>query len=614
MKKTLILLSIFAFLSFDAQESCGFDHIHHKLEEKNPEIKKRREAAEAKLRKMDIPSYLKSMGLISKNGNQTQIHEIPVVVHVIESSNPNATNLTDEQIQTWIDNANKMYATTYGIGYYPEGEGVDGGTVIPFKLVMAKRDPQCNATTGIVRYDGNSLTGYTSNGVNFENGVGPTEEQIIDFAPHWPENSYYNIYLISGFDGDYTDYGLMGYAYFPVVPDNIYHTFMKAPVVTKFNDSTLAHEFGHSLGLLHPFQGASSNGVANNNEPACPTNNNCQTDNDLVCDTEPTKSLLSTFQTPTNNQINECTGANYQGVQYNIMNYTNDPRKFTPGQRDRALALFTLYRGSLFSSKGAIEPDNSASINLTPASCNVTGVEQAGITGSYGLGPVKVELNNINNTSSTINAAGNNAYIDYTTQTCLSDMYNTDISSTEQSTIKISITSPNGQKIKAWIDYNNNGSFEDNEVIAEELVNPGPGWNQNVEKTFTFTPPTNAVLNTYLRMRVAADGTQNVNSCGLYVAGQAEDYAVRIVQNLSVEDVNTSNENFTIAFNPNANTLELVNVNSKFGDYKIYDMSGKLIESGSSDNNKIKLNKTPKGTYLLQFEFKGEKVSHKFIK
>jgi hypothetical protein len=66
-----------------------------------------------------------------------QVFEIPVVVHVIESSaTQNANlNLTDQNIQDWIDRANRMYATTYGNGFYPEGSGATGGNVIPFKLV-----------------------------------------------------------------------------------------------------------------------------------------------------------------------------------------------------------------------------------------------------------------------------------------------------------------------------------------------------------------------------------------------------------------------------------------------------------------------------------------------
>lgn len=51
--------------------------------------------------------------------------------------------------------------------------------------------------------------------------------------------------------------------------------------------------------------------------------------------------------------------------------------------------------------------------------------------------------------------------------------------------------------IKAWIDYNNDGDFDDS---GEEIANSG---GQVETMTSNFTPPTTAVINTQLRMRVA---------------------------------------------------------------------------------------------------------------
>lgn len=42
-----------------------------------------------------------------------------------------------------------MYATIYGNGFYPEGNGDEDGTVIPFRLAIAKRNPNCETTNGI---------------------------------------------------------------------------------------------------------------------------------------------------------------------------------------------------------------------------------------------------------------------------------------------------------------------------------------------------------------------------------------------------------------------------------------------------------------------------------
>ena len=196
-KKLLLLLLLISIMSY-SQKTCGYDVHQTELERTSPEIRKAREEAEAKLLAMDVKAYLKKFGASYRNSAYTgPIYEIPVVVHVIESSDASnaGLHLTDAQIQTWINNANKMYATTYGNGFPAEGNGSLDGTVIPFKLTLAKRTPQCTATSGIVRYNGSTLAGYDQYGV-YDSSNGVTTSQIRTLAPHWPESSYFNIYIV----------------------------------------------------------------------------------------------------------------------------------------------------------------------------------------------------------------------------------------------------------------------------------------------------------------------------------------------------------------------------------------------------------------------------------
>ncbi|WP_228451901.1 hypothetical protein [Chryseobacterium sp. G0186] len=167
MKKITIISAILLFINVFLQSHehiCGFDEELRRMDAQFPELKKRREENEQKLRSIDKHAYLNKVGGgTSWNGLYTgEVYEIPVVVHVIESkAAANASlALTDQQITDWIDRANKMYATTYGNGFYPEGPGVDGGNVIPFKLVLAKRSPTCTPTNGIVRYNGSPIPSY----------------------------------------------------------------------------------------------------------------------------------------------------------------------------------------------------------------------------------------------------------------------------------------------------------------------------------------------------------------------------------------------------------------------------------------------------------------------
>ena len=606
MKKTLSVLAlIFSMIIF--AQTCAFDQVQQNLEAKFPENKKSREKAEANLLQMNARAYLDKMGATSKNGLYTgTIYQIPVVVHVITSADASnsALTITDAQISTWIDNANKMYDTTYGNGFFPEGAGNAGGNVIPFKLVMAKRTPQCTASTGIVRYNGSTLAGYDQYGVKAQTANGVTADQIKTLAPHWPESSYFNIYIVVAFDGNKTTSGLMGYCGFPSNSDKEYDSFMKVPVVTNANDTTLAHEFGHGLGLQHTFNGASDSPT--NNPPLagdCPSNTNCLTDNDLVCDTSPCASLLSVFPTPNNTVTNPCTGANYDGVQYNVMNYTNETYKFTAGQRDRGVAFFLPLRENLTKSLGATDlATEPGAGTLVAANCSPAAVTNPG---NFQMGPKKVVLGNINNPSDGYTTANPQYYVDYSAQNCTSKVVYTDIPESSASQLSVSFAL-NPQFIKAWIDYNNNGIFESDELIGASTSAVPIA---NSPFVINFTPPAGAIKNIYLRMRVIADAADNT-VCQDLSYGQAEDYSVRIPTTLATVE-STNNSTDLIYYSKVGNKITLMTKTSKaFGVYKIYDLSGSLIQQGNATNEIDLKQSLPKSTYIIQYQNTSKKFKN----
>lgn len=617
IKKLLSLLSIIATVLLQAQydgHTCGFDEVQRELERMHPEIRENRQVFEKRLRKQDQKAFLKKIGAKTVAGKYTgEIYEIPVVVHIIESkaeSNKHLS-LTDEQIQTWIENCNKMYATTYGNGYYEEGDGADGGTVIPFRLVLAKRTPQCTATNGIIRYNGSSLKGYDAHGVNRKNKDGVNSSQIRELAPHWPEGAYFNIYIVIGFDGNKSTSGLMGWCGYPTNSDAFYDSFMKVTVVTNKHSSTLAHEFGHGMGLMHPFEGTNTTpDIKGMSSTDCPVNNNCSEDNDKVCDTEPTANLLKVRPVPTNDDINVCTGKKYKGIQYNIMNYTAQKRKFTPGQRDRALQVFMNLRGNLTKSKGAIPPDEGVGkIDIVPANCTPSLTPT--IDKSYNMGPREVILRNIAKKSSGNSTSAPSFYDDFTLISCSDAFVYTDIPKDEPSELIIKIET-NPQHTRAWIDYNNNGVFESEEEIGYKHILVD-GITKTGEHTFTFTPPTDAMKNVYLRMRVIADWNNNKSPCDRPLYGQVEDYAVKIVEDdeLSVKSTNNFQKSEDkLLYIPSSNKLILYSVTG-FGTYKIYDVSGKLLQQGITNSKEISLKRNlPKGTYIIIYDNK----ERKFIK
>ncbi len=605
MKQNLLLIFYFVFFALNAQEPCGFGRHQNELEKRFPQIKIDREKFEAQLLSVNAHSYLKKMGVATQSSLYSgTIYEIPVVVHVIEpsSSSPFVSyTVTDAQIQTWIDNTNKMYATTYST-FFPEGTGNYDGTVIPFRLVLAKRDPQCQPTTGILRVSGGSNSDYDNSGV-YSSSSGATSDAVRALSPHWSESSYFNIYVVTTFDANTTTYGLMGWCGYPTNSDTYYDSFMKVAAVKNVNSTTLAHEFGHGMGLMHPF------GDANAQGGECPADVDCTTDNDKVCDTESTQSLLNTTVYPltsvASQGLNSCTGSAYQGVQYNVMNYTSRPQKFTPGQRERALAVFLQVRGTLVNSLGSTDLSVDQSISMTAPTCSPTGITTPG---NYGMGPTNVTLGTISNPSQSYSLSSPQYYIDYSSMGCLNKNFVTDLEMGKSHNLSIAYGT-NPQWIKAWIDYNNNGQFENSELVA---TSNGFAAVANSPFTAVITPPSNAVLDTYLRMRVRVD-YGDYSACANLAYGQVEDYAVKIVSQTTSVAAHKNDLNVFVAYNKAGNKLVMMNAdNQSFGEYEMYDLAGNVVKKGSSSTDEISFDRqVAAGSYILKFRLDGLGVSKK---
>ncbi len=161
--------------------------------------------------------------------------------------------------------------------------------------------------------------------------------------------------------------------------------------------------------------------------------------------------------------------------------------------------------------------NNLITVNLSGSSPVAASCTPNTLTYCCGFGITQVDFNTISNTS-TDGAAGYSDFTCYQTTVFEGSSYTLSIGSSAQST----------QNYAAWIDFNNDGVF-----------------NNTTERVFTATSqmntsgsvtiPSGAVLNTPLRMRVSADYdfSSAPTPCANLDFGQAEDYTVIITQNLN---------------------------------------------------------------------------------
>lgn len=532
---------------------CGTDELMRKHYERFPEQKAQDDAFN-----LELSTLIKS-GKIASQINKNQIYEIPVVVHVVGDGSPvgSVNNKSDADIIAWINYTNGVFAGN-------ASSGMSGtSAVLPVKFVFAKINPSCNATNGINRINASHLPKYVSGGVNSDNTTNAVAASEITALGMWDTSKYYNIYVVKKLASNSGT--LNGFAYYP--GGSLDYSFMSTSA-SAVNAQTLAHEFGHALGLRHTHEGY------NDSTGACPANNDCTLEGDLVCDTEPIKSLYhpSVPYTCQTGQINPCTNQTYAGGERNVMSYTFCFRDlFTQGQTTRAIAQLLQYRQSLINSPtaGTTTPNNTVSLTTACAPTTITN------PGNYNIGVTSVKFGSINNYSTNYKTATNNFYENFTGTYCLGTS-KTNIPSNSATTLTVAPGTSNPHVIKAYIDYNNDGQFNE----TTELVLNQSGVSNTSVATASVTPPANAVTNTPLRMRVIGDynGTA-VTACYTPKYGQVEDYSV-IITTSDILATGETNRNETDIIKVENSVV--VKSDVKISSLNIYDASGRLLVNQSN--------------------------------
>ncbi|QDP86412.1 T9SS type A sorting domain-containing protein [Chryseobacterium sp. SNU WT5] len=219
----------------------------------------------------------------------------------------------------------------------------------------------------------------------------------------------------------------------------------------------------------------------------------------------------------------------------------------------------------------------SSSVSYCSSSANSTADERIG----------NVKFNTINNSST--GTSGYENFTSVSTNVTRGTNYSLSITPTWRST-KYS------EAYAVYIDYNGNGTFTD----AGENVWTKAG-STTSPVTGSITIPSNATLGA-TRMRVMMKYYSAPSSpCENFSYGQVEDYTINIMSSGKEVAASTANPAKEFSIFPNPVTGKVLNIsNADSTAFSIYDMSGKLLQSGEIVDHVVNLINLPKGVYIIQ--------------
>jgi PKD repeat protein len=173
-------------------------------------------------------------------------------------------------------------------------------------------------------------------------------------------------------------------------------------------------------------------------------------------------------------------------------------------------------------------------------------------------------------------------------------------------------TSPSlTQDTKVWIDFDNNGIFHPvNELVLTKL--------NTINPSGTITVPQGvAVLNTILRMRVSSENSgTNQGPCTSLIKGQAEDYGVKILQFVGIQEL--AEEPVAKAFPNPSNGLFTIQTLEKFSSVEILNVLGEKVHFYTNNlhltSYDIDLRSHPGGIYFYKIKTEdGKETTGKIV-
>ncbi|BDD12253.1 hypothetical protein FUAX_46850 (plasmid) [Fulvitalea axinellae] len=568
MGKLLRLLAFFLFVNFysgsvSAQETggCGADEAAERLLERHPEFRQDSD---------EINEWVANRSF--RSATETGERIIPVVVHAME---PLGRNVTDQEIKDMIDGLNDIYADKLGVG-----------AKFGMRFVLARRTPDGQATNGITRTDASKVSQYTTSGITNANERSVKAlinwphkdyynvwlvsringESSTGGYAYFPQSVNFDIdgtviKVASMHPADVLAHE-MGHAL------GLYHTFAKdgttptkegeCPTEGKgdYVDDTDPHSYmffncGHKT-MENPCTNKPYGKIAENMMAYFYSGTNCRSSftagqvaraNHHLMNTARKTLLTSPALEAVNLPVADFKATNtfvVSDVAVKFMNLSKngvDESKWTFEGGNPATS--TEWNPEVkFSGAGVFKVSltvkNSKGENTITKESYIEVIDKSAQTvadckpvwsspNNYGLGVLNVKLQEIDFSSgetasdaSGTMPLGKNGFVDRS---------NLDIAKLNPGmsyTLSFVVGSYNAETTVVYIDFNDNGKFENSERIGRKQNIKGGPHNIN------FTVPEDAVRGKRLLMRVATGSTyDNISACNVY-KGQAEDYGVYI--------------------------------------------------------------------------------------
>ncbi len=315
---------------------CAAHEVLQEQLQKDPQMQSRMDAIEAFTQK-----YVNNNGA---NKRTAGVITIPVVVHVVY--NTASQNISDCQIQSQIDVINEDFRRMNADKIQTPGVYATRAADCEIQFVLAKRDPNGNATTGITRTSTRTKSFSANDAIKFTSQGGKDAWNTTQYLNFWTAPKLMN-----------QGQQLLGYGQFPGGPRNTDGVVMayaafgsraKCPSGVYYQGydlgRTTTHEIGHNFNLRHIWGDATCG-------------------NDLVSDTP-------TQQGPSSGcpSFPRITCSNVTGdMTMNYMDYSNDNcmNMFTLGQKARMDATLVpgAYHYELTTSLGGYAPGAAIATN-----------------------------------------------------------------------------------------------------------------------------------------------------------------------------------------------------------------------------------------------------------